>query len=188
MKRKYSTDRLVLEVLEPKDAQLVVDYYTRNKAFLSNWEPSRNSAFYTKEHHEQLLESSLQAFQEGNRIPLWIFKKEEYGNRVIGCVNISNIIRACFLSCFIGYKCDQEELRQGYMKEAVDAVIDIVFKEYQLHRIEANIIPRNEASIALVKSLGFQYEGLAERYLKINGVWEDHQHYSITSEKRGVNL
>jgi ribosomal-protein-alanine N-acetyltransferase len=49
--------------------------------------------------------------------------------------------------------------------------------------VEANIIPRNAASIGLVKKLGFRYEGTAERYLRIAGVWEDHERWGMTVER-----
>ena len=62
------------------------------------------------------------------------------------------------------------------MTEAIEAVVDYAFRELRLHRIEANIMPRNAASLAVVRKLGFHEEGLALRYLKINGKWEDHLH------------
>lgn len=186
MKEIYITERLILEVLKPEDAPLVTDYYIRNRVFLQPWEPKREYQFYTNEHHEQLLAMDQRSLKDGRGIRLWIFKKDEYKTRTIGCICLSNIIRGCFQSCFVGYKGDKDEVKKGYMKEALDKVVNIAFHEACLHRIEANIIPRNIPSIKLVKSLGFQYEGLGEKYLKINDVWEDHEHYSITSEKRGV--
>ncbi len=51
-----------------------------------------------------------------------------------------------------------------------------MFDEEGLHRIEANIMPKNSASMKVVKKLGFYDEGLAYQYLKINGTWEDHIH------------
>ena len=68
------------------------------------------------------------------------------------------------------------------MIEALRAAIVIIFKELKLHRIEANIMPRNRHSMNLVKKLGFEYEGLAKKYLKINGKWEDHIHMTILNK------
>ena len=69
------------------------------------------------------------------------------------------------------------------MTEALHAAIVIVFKEIKLHRIEANIMPHNKPSIDLVKRLGFEYGGLAKKYLKINGKWEDHIHMTILNDE-----
>lgn len=72
------------------------------------------------------------------------------------------------------------------MREALQAVIDYAFKQMKLHRIEANIMPANTRSIQLVKSLGFEEEGLAKKYLKINGHWQDHIHYVLLNGSEDV--
>ena len=73
---------------------------------------------------------------------LWIFKKGDM-SRVIGTVAFNNIIRGAFLSCHLGYKLDKDEINKGYATEAIRKGIDIIFNYYGLHRIEANIMPRN---------------------------------------------
>ena len=81
-----------------------------------------------------------------------------------------------FLSCFLGYHMDEDFLRKGYMTEAVAAVVDYALGPLGLHRVEANVMPRNLPSLALLRKLGFEEEGLARDYLKICGKWEDHLH------------
>ena len=76
----------------------------------------------------------------------------------------------------MGYKLDAALCGQGYMTEAVQKLSEIAFKELGLHRIEANIMPRNAASLRVAEKAGFYREGLALKYLNINGVWEDHIH------------
>lgn len=68
------------------------------------------------------------------------------------------------------------------MHEGVGLVLDEAFGPLGLHRIEANIQPDNEASIALVRRLGFVREGYLEGYLRINGEWRDHERWAIRSE------
>ncbi len=68
------------------------------------------------------------------------------------------------------------------MSEAVARVADIAFNDLRLHRIEANIMPRNKRSIQVVEKNGFIYEGVSKRYLRINGNWEDHAHYVLLNE------
>lgn len=179
--RAYETDRLILRVLEPSAAQPVLDYYMRNRAFLEEWEPARDEAFYTRAHHERQLEADLKQMAERSLLRLWIFKKEDEG-RVIGTIGFSNIIGGAFLSCFLGYKLDGAEINRGYMTEALKRGIGVMFQEYGLHRIEANILPRNRRSLRVVEKLGFQNEGLSRKYLRINGTWEDHIHMVLLNE------
>lgn len=69
------------------------------------------------------------------------------------------------------------------MTEAVEAVVNHAFHELRLHRIEANIMPRNQASLRVVQKLGFQNEGISRKYLQINGKWEDHIHMVLLNEE-----
>lgn len=183
MKNKiYNTERLTLKVLDKSSAEIVLDYYLRNRDFLGEWEPLRSEEFYTKAYQEELIENDLSQIENKNLLRLWIFKKNEE-NRIIGSIGFSNIVWGIFLSCFLGYKLDKDEINNGYMTEAIKKGIDIVFNEYGLHRIEANIMPRNKQSLSVTKKLGFYHEGIAQEYLKINGIWEDHIHMVLLNDK-----
>ena len=178
----YHTERLVLKVLDKSSAEMVLDYYLRNRSFLREWEPARSRAFYTKAYHEEQLENDLSMTKNRNLLRLWIFKRDNE-NRIIGTIGFTNIVWGSFLSCYLGYKLDQCEVNQGYMTEAIKKGIDIVFKEYRLHRIEANIIPRNKRSLRVTEKLGFCNEGIARKFLKINGIWQDHVHMVLLNDK-----
>jgi len=69
------------------------------------------------------------------------------------------------------------------MSEAVRLALRHAFMKLKLHRVEANVVPRNRASKGLVKKLGFRYEGTAKRYLRIAGKWQDHEHWAMTVEE-----
>ena len=100
-----------------------------------------------------------------------------------GQVSINNIVRGPFLSATLGYWIAKPHAGQGLMAEALSLAITHAFSDLALHRVEANIIPRNSPSIALVKRLGFRYEGTATRYLRIAGQWEDHERWGLTAEE-----
>lgn len=182
MQTVYETDRLLLKVLGPSHAELTLEYYLRNCSFLKVWEPVREEAFFTLEKQRELLTQDQTDFESGRLFRAWIFKKGEE-DRAIGTFGFSNIVRGAFLSCFLGYKLDGEETGKGYMAEALQKGISIMFEEYGLHRIEANIMPKNKASLRMVEKLGFCNEGLSRQYLKINGVWEDHIHMALLNDK-----
>jgi ribosomal-protein-alanine N-acetyltransferase len=114
----YQTERLVLKVLDKSSAQIVLDYYLRNRSFIEEWEPVRSEEFYSKEYHEEQLENDLSLIENKSLLRLWIYKKNEE-SQIIGSIGFSNIIRGVFLSCYLGYKLDKDEINQGYMTEAI---------------------------------------------------------------------
>lgn len=182
MKKVYETDRLILRVLDKSYADLVLDYYLRNKNFLEEWEDVKSKEFYTKQYHEAQLEKDGSDCENSRALRLWVFKKED-GSRVIGSVAFNNIVKGAFFSCHLGYKLDKDEINKGYISEAIQKGIEVMFSEYGLHRIEANIMPKNIRSFRVVEKLGFYNEGLAYKYLRINGKWEDHIHMVLLNDK-----
>ena len=103
-------------------------------------------------------------------------------DEIAGVVNVSNIVRGLFHSAYLGYYAFAGHEGQGLMGEGVRAVVRHAFRTLKLHRLEANIQPGNVASIALVKSCGFQREGYSPRYLKIGGRWRDHERWAIVAD------
>lgn len=179
---RYETNRLVLKALGPEAAPMVLDFYRRNRAFLEPWEPQRGADFYTPEFHADQLARDLAQTEAGDSLRLHLFKREDEG-RVIGSMGFGNIVRGAFLSCFLGYKLDGAETNQGYMTEALQTGLEGIFRDYGLHRVEANIMPRNAPSLRVVEKLGFRKEGLSRQYLKIHGIWEDHVHMVLLNEE-----
>jgi ribosomal-protein-alanine N-acetyltransferase len=100
-----------------------------------------------------------------------------------GYFDVSQIIRGPLQSAFLGYGGVAGMEGQGYMSEGVALLLRHVFVELRLHRIEANIQPGNEPSLALVRRAGFVNEGFSERYLKIGGRWRDHERWAIRLEQ-----
>ncbi len=182
MKNVYETERLILKILNKHDKELVFDYYLRNKDFLSEWVPTRELEFFTLNFHKQILNNEYKAFLDKEHIRLWLFKKEK-PNRIIGTICFSLIVMGAFQSCYLGYSLSDGEECKGYMTEAIKKGIDIMFNEYGLHRIEANVMPKNKASLHVLDKLNFKDEGIAKKYLKINGKWEDHIHRVLFNEK-----
>ena len=182
MKTLYKTDRLILKTLDGTYAPLVLDYVLRNKDFLEKWETEKNENYFTLNYQKMSLKRDLDNFKLEKSLKFWIFKKNNK-KRIIGSISLDNIIRGPFQSCFLGYKLDKDELNKGYMTEAVEKIVEIAFNNYGLHRIEANIMPRNIASIRVVEKLGFYNEGLAKKYIFLNGKWEDHIHMVLLNEK-----
>ncbi|NBI27492.1 GNAT family N-acetyltransferase [Chengkuizengella marina] len=181
--KKFTTNRLILKVIDESYAEKVVEYINKNKDFLTPWSPLVNEEFFAVQFQAQKLNEDIKKMNDGSMLKVWIFKKEDEKEEIIGSISLNNIVRGVFQSCHLGYQLSHKEINQGYITEAINRVIEYAFDELQLHRIEANIMPRNGASLKVVEKLGFESEGLAKKYLKINGKWEDHIHMVILNEK-----
>ncbi len=111
--------------------------------------------------------------------------------RFAGEINLSGVQRGPFQNTYVGYWIDEARAGRGYVPESLVVVARFAFEDAGLHRIQVAIIPRNTRSRRVVEKLKLRDEGLAVRYLAINGVWEDHIRYAMTAEEweeRGKEL
>ena len=92
-------------------------------------------------------------------------------------------MRGALQCATIGYWIDEARAGNGYTAEAVVLISKFAFEQLKLHRVEICIIPRNANSRRVMEKIGLREEGLAERFLEINGVWEDHVRYGFTYEE-----
>jgi [ribosomal protein S5]-alanine N-acetyltransferase len=113
--------------------------------------------------------------------PLLACRRED--GAIVGYFSVGEIIRGALQSAFLGYGAVAAHAGRGYMSEGLALVLEHVFTQLRLHRLEANIQPANAPSIALVRRGGFVREGLSERYLEIGGRWRDHERWAIRIEQ-----
>lgn len=168
-----ATARLILIPLGDVEVHQALDFFKRNRNHLRPWEPERHDDFYEEAAFRKRQEQGVQQMNEGKALRWFLVKKENPG-RVIGSVNITNVIPLPCLSANLGYAMDGNEQGKGYITEAVISVCDFVAKSKVLHRLEAGYMPRNVASARVLEKAGFEKIGIAKKYLQINGVWEDH--------------
>lgn len=176
MKFTYETDRLILRVLDSTWAPQVLDFYRNNPDF-ARVEPITDN-FYTLHFHETVLRYEYELTLKMSMLRLWVFSKDN-PNKIIGTVSFRSITRNFFGTCEVGYKMDHEYRNQGYCQEALRKGFSIMFDEFNLHRIEAIVLPSNRSSIHLLENLGFQKEGLKHQCVKLQGEWRDHFLYAL---------
>lgn len=181
---EIQTERLILKILDTSFYRQQIVYQRNNKEHFLNIYPALTDDFYSEFHQMEVLRKEFQWAMDGFAYRYYIFSKEDsFFKKIIGDISITNILGGNAKSCKMGYKLDKDEVGKGYMAEAMQKMIRFVFDELDLQRIEINIMPDNEKSIALAEKLGFLNEGTAYSYLKINGSWEDHTRFALIKAK-----
>lgn len=125
-------------------------YYARNRAFLRPFEPERPQAFFTVEGQRDILLREVLAAQ-GRRAYRFYIESKCAPALVVGSIGLNDVVWGAFCSAFLGYKLDAAYTGKGYMTEAVRLVVEYAFTQLGLHRIEANVMPRNTASLRVVE-------------------------------------
>jgi [ribosomal protein S5]-alanine N-acetyltransferase len=166
------TERLLLKPPCRQDADRMLAFRLENRDHLRPWEPARDDIFYTRQATENQLDTMQKQMQAETAI-YWIVELQANA-KMVGECSFTNIIRGAFQACHLGFSIARECEGMGLMHEALQIAISDIFVNHGLHRIMANFQPGNSRSEKLLKQLGFQYEGLALEYLKINGKWTDH--------------
>ena len=150
-----------------------------SRAFLTPWEPTWAPDELTRNAFRRRLRRYNRDAREGFGHAFFVFRRAD--NRLLGGVTLSNVRRGVTQSCSMGYWMGQHYAGQGYMSDAVGAILGFVFGELGLHRLEAACLPTNERSKAVLRRVGFTEEGLARQYLKIDGAWRDHLLFAMLS-------
>lgn len=162
-----------IRILTHKYAEEMMTYYKDNFEHLKPFEPVRDENFYTIEYHTKALINSYKQFIEGTYFGFGIFLDE----KIIGRINLFNIVHGSFKSGFIGYSLHKDYTQKGFMTEAVELIVDYAKDKLNMHRIEASVLVYNTASQNVLERSGFQRIGLCPKYLYINGKWQDHYIY-----------
>lgn len=175
--------RVTLRPLESGDYRSWREVRRRNADWLLPWEPARLAGAPDVVEDPSAFAARCSARQRerqlGTAFAFGLFVE----GRLVGEMNLSSVQRGAFQSAYVGYWVDQACAGRGYVPEALVVLASFAFEDLRLHRIQVAIIPRNERSRRVVEKLGFRFEGVAQRYLEINGVWEDHARYAMTSEE-----
>ncbi len=187
---QLSGRRLWLRTLDEQDYPAWLAIRSRCRDWLVPWEPRPAGAPPAPEDRASFAARCAARERErqlGGGYGFGIF----VGTQLVGEITLSSIQRGPFQNGFIGYWIDRAMAGQGLAPEAVVVVLRFAFEELRLHRVEIAIVPRNHASRRVVEKLGLREEGVAVRFLEIDGVWEDHVRYAITAEEwaeRGTEL
>lgn len=144
------------------------------------WEPTWSPDELSRTAFKQRLRYYVQEARDGTGYAFFVMRASD--GVLLGGLSLSNVRRGVTQSASIGYWIGAPYACQGYMTAGVSAVLPFVFEFLGLHRLEAACLPNNAGSIKVLERNGFEREGIARSYLKINGVWQDHLLYARLAE------
>ncbi|WP_339108187.1 GNAT family protein [Thioclava sp. GXIMD4216] len=183
-KPKVETDRLTLRLPQHSDYRDWASLREESRDFLTQWEPLWSQDHLSRKAFANRVYWSARAEAAGTALPFFLIRRDN--SRVVGAITLDNIRRGPAQSGTIGYWVGERYARQGYMREAINGVVDYAFAILDLSRIEAACLPENAASRGVLEKSGFKYEGVAQAYLQINGRWRNHVLYSnLRPDRRG---
>ncbi|OUE23112.1 GNAT family N-acetyltransferase [Clavibacter michiganensis] len=160
-----------IRLLRLDDAPALSDLRLRSRASLAPWEPIRDADHDTPAGQRADLEAALAQHARGLGVPLAILDDD---GGVAGRINLNTIVRGAAQSCSVGYWLAADRTGRGLATQAVRQTVDLAFGDLGLHRVEAGTLLHNAASQAVLARAGFTRYGLAPRYLRIAGEWQDH--------------
>jgi ribosomal-protein-alanine N-acetyltransferase len=163
------------------DLPALVEARLRNRMFLAEWEPTREDSFFTPAGQARELALDDAAWRTATGFPFAVLDAGA-GDRLIGRVALANVVRGVWQNATLGYWISEDAGSHGHATAAVGLVLRFAFEVAGLHRVQPAIMPRNVRSRRVVEKCGFRHEGVALRYLRINGAWEDHDMYAMTAE------
>jgi [ribosomal protein S5]-alanine N-acetyltransferase len=152
------------------DAPVLAELLRANRDFLAPWEPARAEAHFTEEGQRAAIQAALTEHARDRSLPCVMV--DEVGG-VIGRVNLNNIVRGASQSASLGYWLSQSSGGRGLATAAVRDITRLAFAELGLHRLQADTLVHNVPSQRVLARAGFVRIGLAPRYLKIAGRWQD---------------
>jgi [ribosomal protein S5]-alanine N-acetyltransferase len=152
-----------------------------SREFLTPWEPVWSDDELTRGAFRRRIKRYQKETRQDSAYVFFVLRQSD--DALLGGCTLSNVRRGVTQCCTLGYWIGAKFARQGYMTNAVKALVPFVFKTLGLHRIEAACLVDNEASKNLLARTGFRQEGLARRYLLINGAWADHLLFALLKEE-----
>lgn len=181
---RIHTERMILRPPVHGDFRQWSSLRRKSEAFLKPWEPEWANDHLTRKAFVNRVYWANRSIAQGTALPLFLERRDD--RVLLGAITLDNIRRGPAQAGTIGYWIGEPHCRQGYMREALTAVVHHAFTVLDLSRLESACLPENTASRRLLETCGYKYEGVAQSYLQINGRWRNHVLYAnLRSDRRG---
>lgn len=181
---RIETPRMTLRLPARSDFNAWTQLRRDSADFLIPWEPSWSPDHLTRRSFNHRVQWASRANAQGTALPVFLIRRAD--SVLLGALTLDQIRRGPAQAGTLGYWIGAPFARQGYMREAIAAMVHHAFTSAGLSRIEAACLPENTASRGVLEKTGFKYEGVAQSYLQINGRWRNHVLYAnLRHDRRG---
>ncbi|MBT2571057.1 GNAT family protein [Planococcus sp. ISL-110] len=174
-------ERVHIRFLSPEDAAEKLKLEKDNRNFFEAYSMTRYPDFYTLLIQREMIEIYADQKENDQAYSFGIFENET--GLLVGTISLVQVMRGPLQSAVLGYAMDKKHNNKGYTTEAVKLIVAYAFRKLALHRIEAGVMPGNDASIRVLEKAGFHKEGIAIKNVQINGQWRDHQVLAIINPR-----
>lgn len=183
-KIRLETERLTLRAPIHSDFRTWAKLRYDSADFLTKWEPVWAADHLTRKSFTNRVYWAQRSINADTAVPLFLERRSD--GALLGAITLDNIRRGPAQTGTLGYWIGHHYARQGYMSEAIAAMVHFAFERMDLSRLEAACLPENKPSRGLLERAGFKYEGVAQAYLQIDGRWRTHVLYSaLRMDRRG---
>ncbi|MGQ3284705.1 GNAT family N-acetyltransferase [Bosea sp. (in: a-proteobacteria)] len=176
------TQNLILRAPQAGDYAAWSLLRTESRDFLTPWEPTWNEDDLTRNSFRLRVKRAAREIAADEAYSLFVVDART--DALLGGLTLGLVRRGVAQACTLGYWMGERHAGRGHMSEAVRGALRFAFQDLALHRVEAACLPSNEPSRRLLERVGFQHEGLARAYLRINGLWADHLLYAALASDR----
>ncbi len=181
---RIETERMTLRLPQHADHRAWAELREVSAEFLAPWEPVWSHDHLTRSAFTNRVYWAHRAQAQGTALPVLLIRREDQA--LLGAVTLDNIRRGPVQAGTLGYWIGSPFARQGYMREAILAMVHHAFQTLDLSRIEAACLPENRPSRGVLETTGFKYEGVAQASLQIAGRWRNHVLYAnLRADRRG---
>jgi ribosomal-protein-alanine N-acetyltransferase len=171
-----------LRIPAPGEAETFLDLVVRNRDHFRPYEPRRPASYFTLGGQREQIAAAQRQAELGERFEFGMWELRT--KLLVGRISLGGISRGALQNAYLGYGVDIGHGGRGYATQAVGIAVRIAFGDLGLHRVQAAVVPENKASARVLAKAGFREEGLARRYLFLDGQWKDHLMFARTADDR----
>jgi ribosomal-protein-alanine N-acetyltransferase len=179
LQRCRPAPHVTVRLLTEDDAPALAALLVANRDFLAPWDAARPEEYRTEEFQRRDAARLLELHRQGAVLPDVVVLDGE----VVGRINVNDVVRGAFLSGHLGYWVAGHVTGRGVATAAVAAMTRTAFGDAGLHRLQAATLLHNAASRRVLERNGFTPIGVAPRYLRIAGRWQDHLLFQLLADQ-----